>query len=372
MGLALESSELYQVEKETARLLQESEMRLRIAAEAAALGVHDFDVAAGTIGWDERVREIWGSPDEGRITYDTFMSGVHPDDREATQAAVDAALDPAGSGHYLVTFRVLNAADGTVRWVAATGQVLFEAGSAVHLVGMVEDITGRRRLEEALRETELAAAAQDERNRLARELHDSATQALFAATLKAEALAQSEDPLPGWVVETIEELRRLSRGALAQMRTLLLELRHEPLEQIPIEQLLRQLVEATEGRVSTACQLTIRGEAALPPQLHVTIYRIVQEALSNVSRHAGASRASVLLEMHPGGRVHLSVEDDGRGFDPDTVDPSHLGLRSMQERADQAGAALEVSTRYGRGTVVTLDWTANEKSGVSEIVGRSS
>ena len=78
--------------------LEESETRLAIATEAAALGVHDYDVAAGTIGWDERVREIWGVGHEEQVTYDAFMSGVHPDDRESTQAAVDAALDPAGAG----------------------------------------------------------------------------------------------------------------------------------------------------------------------------------------------------------------------------------------------------------------------------------
>jgi signal transduction histidine kinase len=140
------------------------------------------------------------------------------------------------------------------------------------------------------------------------------------------------------------------------MRGLLLELRGEPLEDIPIAQLLRQLVEAMEGRVGTVCELRISGERMLPPELHVAIYRITQEALNNVTRHAKATRAWVVLEMQPG-RVSLSVEDDGRGFDPDTVDRSHLGLRSMQERADEAGAAFSISARAGGGTVVTLDWS---------------
>jgi len=109
------------------------------------------------------------------------------------------------------------------------------------------------------------------------------------------------------------------------------------------------------GRVGAACQLTIQGEADLPPRLHVTVYRIAQEALNNVARHAGASHVWVRLEVVPG-HVHLSVEDDGQGFDPDTVDRSHLGLRSMQERADEAGAAFRVGPRAGGGTVVTLDW----------------
>ena len=105
----------------------------------------------------------------------------------------------------------------------------------------------------------------------------------------------------------------------------------------------------------TVCQLTIRGEATLPPKLHVAVYRIVQEALTNVSRHAKASSAWVLLESRPG-HVHLSVEDNGTGFDPATVDRSHMGLRTMQERAGETGATLSVSARTGGGTIVRLEW----------------
>ncbi len=339
--------------------LRDSETRLQIATEAARLGVHDYDVVAGTVHWDERVREIWGRDSEEEVAFDSFMAGVHPDDREVTQAALHAATDPAGTRRYQATFRVLNAVDGTVRWVAATGQALFEEGSAARLVGTVEDITERRHLEQVIRETELAAVGHDERLRLARDLHDTATQALFAATMKAEALAQADDPMPGWVGETAEDLRRLSRGALAQIRMLLLELRDEPLDGIPIGQLLQQQVEAMDGRVGAASQLTIRGEADVPPRLHVMIYRVAQEALNNVTRHAKASHVWVRLEVEPG-HGHLSVEDDGRGFDPDTVDRSHLGLRSMQERAGEAGATFSIGARPGGGTVVKLDWSEEQ------------
>ena len=150
--------------------LRKTETRLSIATEAASLGVHDYDVAAGTIRWDDRMREIWGLG-ERQVTFDTFMSGVHPDDREATQAALDAALDATGSGHYRAVFRVLNAAEGTERWVAATGQSLFEGDSVLRLVGAVEDISERRRLERTVLDAQLAAAAREERMRLARELH---------------------------------------------------------------------------------------------------------------------------------------------------------------------------------------------------------
>ena len=174
--------------------------------------MHDYDVTAGTVGWDARVREIWGIGPDEVVTFDAFLGGVHPADRAATQAAIDAAMASGGDGRYRTTFRVLNAADGSEHWVAATGQVLFSGERPVRLVGTVEDITDRYDLKQAVHGIELAAETQDERKRLARELHDSTTQALFAATLKAEALSVAGDLQPGPATETLEELRRLSRG----------------------------------------------------------------------------------------------------------------------------------------------------------------
>jgi hypothetical protein len=124
--------------------------------------------------------------------------------------------------------------------------------------------------------------------RLARELHDSVTQALFAATIKAEALTLDES-LPAETTAAAEEVRRLTRGALAQMRTLLLELRADPLDEIPIPQLLRHLAEAAESSARIRVRISVHGEAMLSPALNAPIYRIVQEALSNVARHARAA-----------------------------------------------------------------------------------
>jgi PAS domain S-box-containing protein len=337
------------------KALRESERRLQIAQEAAALGVYDWDVRSGALQWDERVYEVWGVEHGEPVTYATFMGGVHPADRAPTQAAIDEALDPAGDGRYHVTYRVVNRADEALHWVVATGNVVFSDGQAVRLVGTIEDVTERRQTEEALRAKENELLAQQERSRLARDLHDSVTQALFAATLKAEALTLDEDSLSNQAYRAAEDVRRLSRGALAQMRTMLLELRGDPPEQVPIAQLLRHLVEAAEGRASVDVQLTMRGDAPLAPALHVAVYRIAQEALNNVTRHAKASKAWVDLIMEPDA-VRLVVGDDGRGYEPSDFDPGHMGLRLMRERAEEAGAELGMVTELGRGTVVTVDW----------------
>ena len=89
--------------------------------------------------------------------------------------------------------------------------------------------------------------------------------------------------------------------------------------------------------------------------MHVAVYRITQEALNNVTRHAGASKAWVDLDLEPG-TVHLEIGDDGCGFEPSDFDPTHMGLRSMHERAKQAGARLDIATELGSGTVITVDW----------------
>jgi PAS domain S-box-containing protein len=333
--------------------LQESAERLRIAQRAMGFGIQDYDVATGTFRWDERVRELWGVGSDEAITYETFLTGVHPDDREAVTAAVDAAM--SSEGPHEAYYRVINRADGQERWVHAHWQVSLEGGRAVSMVGTVVDVSDRKTAEEAEAAAQTKQAAQEERGRLARDLHDSVTQALFAATLKAEALTLADDSCSNGTAQVAEEVLRLNRGALAQMRTLLLELRGESLEEVPIAQLLRHLVEAAEGRAGVDIRLTIRGEAQLPPALHVPVYRITQEALGNITRHAGASKAWVDLDTGPD-RVDLVVGDDGCGFEPSAFDPTHMGLRSMRERAAEAGARFDIVTELGGGTVIKVQW----------------
>jgi signal transduction histidine kinase len=230
----------------------------------------------------------------------------------------------------------------------------------VHLLSVLaEDFSFALEAAEVARERAAAEEAlRGERGRLARDLHDSVTQALFAVSLKAESLTQgSKVELTPEVAEVAREVHRLSRGALAQMRTLLLELRGDALEEVPIAQLLRCAVEATEARTSTALHLDIDGDAQLPADLHAALYRITQEALNNVARHAKAESAWVVLELSAS-RVRLSIRDDGVGFDPGPLGPAHLGLRSMRERVAEAGAQLRIESSAGHGTRVALEWQA--------------
>jgi PAS domain S-box-containing protein len=217
-----------------------------------------------------------------------------------------------------------------------------------------------------LRDRVERAAVAAERSRLARDLHDSVTQALFSASLVAEVLPQVWRRDPHEAQQGLDELRHLTRGALAEMRTLLLELRPAALMETRLDDLLRQLTEAITGRAQLLVRPDIEAVPALPPEAHVAFYRVSQEALHNVIKHAEARQVTINLCASPPfspeladdwrGQVRLRVSDDGQGFDPNLTGTDHLGLGIMRERAEAIGATLTIESQPGQGTQVTLVW----------------
>jgi signal transduction histidine kinase len=205
-----------------------------------------------------------------------------------------------------------------------------------------------------LRESVERAAAAAERTRIARELHDSVTQSLFAASLAADVVAETCPGETPQARQALEDLRRLTRGALAEMRTMLLEMRPDSLVRAPLPELLRHLAESAQSRARIAVELGISCRRALPDDVHVAFYRVAQEALNNVVRHAAAS--SVRVTVCGADAVELTVSDDGHGFDPSAVAPERLGILTMRERAAGIGARLTVDSDPDRGTVVSLAW----------------
>lgn len=202
---------------------------------------------------------------------------------------------------------------------------------------------------------QIAVAA--ERNRLARDLHDSVTQTLFSASLIAEVLPKLIARDPAETTRRLSELRQLTRGALAEMRTLLFELRPATLTEVDLNELLRQLTEAAIGRARIPVSLTIEGAAPIPTDVKIALFNITQEALNNVIKHARAATAGIRLERHPGD-ISLTIQDDGRGFQIERVTPEHLGLTIMHERAEGIGAALTIDSRPDGGTTIHIRWQA--------------
>jgi len=200
-----------------------------------------------------------------------------------------------------------------------------------------------------------ATAAMAERSRLARDLHDAVSQTLFSASLIAEVLPRLWERNPEEGRRRLAELRQLTRGALAEMRTLLLELRPAALREAALGDLMRQLGEAVTGRARLPVALIVDGQRPLPPDVQIALYRIAQEALNNVAKHSGAGEAAVELRFRPE-QVELRVRDDGRGFDQASVPPDHLGLGIMRERAAAIGASLAITSRPGEGTEIEVVW----------------
>jgi two-component system nitrate/nitrite sensor histidine kinase NarX len=230
-------------------------------------------------------------------------------------------------------------------------------------------------------------AALQERQRLAQNLHDAVNQSLFSAGLIAEVLPRLWDRDQVGARQSLEDLRRLTRGALAEMRELLAELRPSVLTDSSLGDLLRQLANAFTGRTNVPVSITIAGEHVLPAEIQVALYRICQETLNNIAKHAGASRVEIELQydvsiandlgsiqLSPSpsqigifqeikiSSVELCIRDDGLGFDSGKIPaPGHYGLGMMQEHAEAVGAHLTVTSQPGHGTEVKLHWPETSK-----------
>ena len=208
---------------------------------------------------------------------------------------------------------------------------------------------------ERLHQREKRQAAEEERQRLARDLHDSATQTIYSANLIAEILPASWQRGPDEGLHDTKTLRRLMRTALCEMRTLLYELRPETLDAAPLESLLERLGEALTGQGETAVQVDVEDGLELPVGTKLAFYRVAQEALTNVAKHAHAARVWVVVTSHED-LVCLTVHDDGRGFDRSGARPGSMGLRTMRERAQELGADFIVESDPGAGTTVNMTW----------------
>jgi PAS domain S-box-containing protein len=242
-------------------------------------------------------------------------------------------------------------------FISSNAAPLFdESGEIDSVVVTIEDITDQVQAEK--RAEQAVAAA--ERERLARDLHDAVTQSLFSVAAIAEALPHvwKRDPQEAW--RGLEELRRLTQGALAEMRTMLLELRPAALAEHRLDTLLDQLTEAMMGRTRIPVKTQVVGDCSLPTDAQIALYRIAQEALNNIAKHARASQATVHLDCSPG-HAELSIRDDGGGFDQEIVQPHHLGLKIMHERAQAVGATLKIESQSGQGTVIVVNWRASEE-----------
>jgi two-component system nitrate/nitrite sensor histidine kinase NarX len=200
-----------------------------------------------------------------------------------------------------------------------------------------------------------ALAVMEERQRLARDLHDAINQSLFSAGLIAEVLPRLWERDQQEARHSLEDLRRMMRGAQAEMRALLAELRPATLTDSSLADLLSLLGNAFSGRTNIPIVVTAAEEITLPAVVQIAFYRVCQEALNNIAKHAKANQVEIDLGQE-GTIIELRIRDDGQGFDPAQTVSGHYGLSMMRERAAAVGAQWSVASQPGHGAEITLRW----------------
>jgi ligand-binding sensor domain-containing protein/signal transduction histidine kinase len=222
---------------------------------------------------------------------------------------------------------------------------------------------------ELLRTKAEEMAVVTERNRIARDLHDAITQTLFSANLIAETIAEVWNQDRDKAMQLIKEMRQLNQSALAEMRTLLLELRPSSVLETDMAELLDQLANVLRGRAGCQVELFVEGVCDVPDTIHVGIYRIAQEAITNIMKHANATHVRIQLNCNPmqdekgycnGKRIELKIEDNGKGFNPALLTGGRFGLSNMRQRATLIGADLIIHTDEGSGTSIQVIWQESE------------
>lgn len=203
------------------------------------------------------------------------------------------------------------------------------------------------------------AAVAAERSRLGRELHDSVTQSLYCINTTAEFLPILWERHPETAKTKLAELQQSTKGALKEMRTLLMELQPTALLEFTIGTLLEQLAETVMSQTEVKIETKIQGDLFLPDNVQVSFYRIAQECLNNIVKHSRATEATIFFSCQPQ-QVVLQIQDNGCGFDDRTKKINSLGLRIIQERAKMIGASVTIDSQPGEGSQIKVVWLANE------------
>ena len=344
--------------------LQESEARYRELVENANSIILELDDRGKVTFFNRFAEEFYGFKEAdiiGRHVVGTIAPPVDSAGKDMKAEVKSIVKHP--EDHFVVENEGMRR-NGERVWISWTNKGLHDAeGRLRNVLCIGMDRTEQRRVADMLAEQLKEKAAAAERQRLARDLHDAVTQTLFSASLIAEVMPRLWAKDRPEAERRLEELRRLTRGALAEMRMLLLELRPGALGEVGLVELLRQLVEATTAQTAMQLDTAFRGKCAAPAEVQVALYRVAQEALNNVVKHAGATEVQVRLTCRPG-TAELVVSDNGSGFDTRAVSPRSLGLRIMQERIQAVGASLKIDSREGDGTRVKAAWSDGRRKGV--------
>jgi PAS domain S-box-containing protein len=349
LGLSVDITERKHAEES----LRQKEMELKESQRLARVGGWQWDPVTDTVVWSEELYRIAGrDPILPAVSYKEHSRLYAPESWDRLQAAVDAALH-TGTPYELDLEMVC--ADGTHRWVTARGEALRDsAGQVVRLRGTVQDITERKRAEEAVSSVNgrLIEAQESERARIARDLHDDIGQRLAVLTIALEQVKR----LPvcsGEVLSSLDALQKQTAEITADVQALSHELHSPRLLHLGVVAAMRGFCDELSGQKNVA--INFRHEnvpGSVPLDVSLCLFRVLQEALHNGVRHSRAPHFDVRLRG-TGDVVHLTVRDEGVGFDVAAASRGlGLGLTSMKERLKLVGGELVIKSQSKRGTTV--------------------
>lgn len=349
--------------------LLEDKARLEASTDLAGLAFYEVDFSGGIAHVDDRLRELCGIPpdrEQGLQALAFWAEHIHPDDRDRI-LRLRGQLHDGALERVAVEYRFLHPVSGQ-RWIHHAARVARRdaAGRALKSFGVLRDITQTKGAEEALRDLSrrLIVAHEGERALLARELHDDVTQRLAVLAIDVgRAELAAPHALQNAVLRSVRAaLVRLSED----IHSLAYQLHPSVLEELGLVEALRAECErrGRQGRLAVALDLGSLP-AAVGKDAQLCLFRVAQEALNNVARHAGTGAASVTLRQADGG-VLLAVCDDGVGFDPAKPGSARsLGLASMRERVQLVNGTLDIESTPGRGTTVVAWVPAHAAEGRS-------
>jgi two-component system sensor histidine kinase UhpB len=351
------------------RALTATEQRLATAVDAADLGTWRWEADGDVLYASQRCVSLLGlgaqAPDQRAGRWSDLLARVHPDDRARLGAAVQRCLLQAGLLD--IEFRVrLPGADCPDGWVQMTGGRQDGSGQvAAGLQGVLADASASKQAKaerlDLLRR--LAQAQEDERRRISRELHDQVGQTVtgLALGLKAlEASLEGDGPVARDRASRVGWLRTLAAEIGRDIHQAAADLRPAALDDLGIDKALEALASDWGDRYGVQVDVQTIGEerARLPPEVEIVVYRVVQEALTNVLKHADARGVSVVLD-HAATQFRVIVEDDGKGFDTQAFDrskraTSRFGLSGMRERLARIGGTMMIESTPSAGTSVFI------------------
>jgi PAS domain S-box-containing protein len=334
--------------------LRKSKQRMTLAAESAQIGMWERDYRRNEIWATERWRQMFGFAEREPITFQKFGERIHADDRERLQEMIRQVRERQSG--YDVQYRIV-LPDGTLRWIGSHGRLLASNGENPEekILGACMDITARRLADEEMRTLSgrLIHAQEDERRRIARELHDDLNQRLALLSVELELLGRDvvDEKFGRKLAELSSHVHELS----SDVHKLAYELHPAKLDQLGL------VTAAGSFCRDLSAQHSVRVEFAhsdvprnLAPDVALCAFRVLQESLHNTARHSRAVSVQVSLAVRAGG-LYLTVSDDGCGFDVDQArQRGGLGLLSMQERVRPLLGSLQIRSQKGHGTQVEL------------------